>query len=70
MNGNKAGVESTAEKAGTRKLFYGAIGLLLAGLLLLAIGALYSLPVLAGIGILGWLGAGLVFLKWLLQRIG
>lgn len=58
------------KKLGTRKYFYGSIGLLLAGLLLLAVGAIYSSPVLMGIGFLGWVGAGLVFLRWLLHRIG
>lgn len=71
MSGDSIKQGSRAEvKPGTRKYFYGAIGLLLAGLLLLAVGAIYSVPALVGIGFLGWVGAGLVFLRWLLHRIG
>lgn len=71
MNGDKTGSESSAEKkAGTRKLFYGAIGLLLAGLLLLAIGAINGLPLLVFIGVAGMLGAGALQLAWLVRKIG
>lgn len=61
---------STDKKPGTRKLFYGSIGLLLAGLLLLAIGAIYNWPLLMLIGVVGFLGAGFVQLNWLLRKIG
>ena len=71
MAGNKTGSESSAEKkAGTRKLFYGAIGLLLVGLLLLAIGALNGLPLLMGVGVAGMLGAGALQVTWLVRKIG
>ena len=71
MDGSKTGSESSAEKkTGTRKLFYGAIGLLLAGLLLLAIGALNDLPLLVGVGIAGMLGAGALQMAWLVRKIG
>jgi hypothetical protein len=54
MSGNKTGLESSAEKkAGTRKLFYVAIGLLLAGLLLpLAPAAGFLIGLLMGVGAL------------------
>lgn len=71
MSTEKTNQESLADgKPSTRKYFYGAIGLLLAGLLVLAVGAIYSLPLIVGLGLLGWLGAGLVFLRWLQHRIG
>jgi hypothetical protein len=71
MSGDRIEQEPLAEvKPGTRKYFYGSIGLLLAGLLLLAVGAIYSSPGLVGIGLLGWVGAGFVFLRWLLHKIG
>ena len=41
------------KKPGTRKYFYGAIGLLLTGLLVLAVGAVYSVPLIVGLGLLG-----------------
>ncbi len=70
MDRNKTGPESSAEKGGTRKLFYGAIGLLLAGLLLLTIGAINGLPLLVFIGVAGMLGAGALQLAWLVRKIG
>ena len=70
MDGNKTGSESSAEKAGTRKLFYGAIGLFLAGLLLLAIGAINDLPLLVLVGVAGMLSAGVLQVIWLVRRIG
>jgi hypothetical protein len=71
MSGDRTKQEASAgKKPGTRKFFYGSIGLILAGLLLLAIGAVYSLPVVVGIGILGWLGAGLLQLAWLQRKVG
>ena len=71
MSGNKTGVESPAQKKpGTRKLFYGAIGLLLVGLLLVAIGAIISLPLLMLVGVAGMLGAGAVQMAWLVRKIG
>ena len=71
MSGNKAGAESPAEKKpGTRKLFYGATGLLLVGLLLVAIGAIYSLPLLMLVGVAGILGAGALQLAWLVLKLG
>ena len=70
MGGNNAGSESSAKKAGTRKLFYGAIGLLLAGLLLLAIGAIKDLPLLMVVGVAGMLSAGALQLAWLVRKIG
>ena len=71
MSGSKAGSKSSAEKEpGTRKLFYGAIGLLLVGLLLLAIGAINDWPLLVFVGVAGMLGAGALQLAWLVLRIG
>jgi hypothetical protein len=71
MSGNKAGVEPSAEKKpGTRKLFYGAIGLLLVGLLLVAIGAINNLPLLMLVGVAGILGAGALQLAWLVRKLG
>ena len=71
MAGNKTGSESSGGKrAGTRKLFYGALGLLLAGLLLLAIGAINDLPLLMGVGVAGMLGAGALQMAWLVRKIG
>lgn len=58
------------KKPGTRKLFYGSIGLLLAGLLLVAIGAINGWPLLMLVGIVGFLGAGVVQLIWLVRRVG
>lgn len=59
----------TAKKVGTRRLFYGALGLLLAGLLL-AIGALNGLPLLMVVGGAGMLGAGALQMAWLVRKIG
>ena len=71
MGENKTGSELSAEKkAGTRKLFYGAIGLLLVGLLLLAIGAINDLPLLVLAGVAGMLGAGALQMAWLVRKIG
>lgn len=71
MSGDSIKQGSRAEvRPGTRKYFYGAIGLLLAGLLVLAMGAIYTVPLIVGLGLLGWLGAGLVFLRWLQHKIG
>ena len=61
---------SGGRKPGTRKLFYGSIGLLLAGLLLVAIGAVYSWPLLMLAGFLGFLGAGIMQLIWLVRKVG
>jgi len=70
MSRDRIEQESLAnKKPSTRKLFYGSIGLLLAGLLLLAVGAIYSSPVLVWIGLLGWVGAGFVRLWWLLHKV-
>ena len=60
---------SRDKKASTRKLFYGAIGLLLVGLLLLAIGAINGLPLLVFIGVAGMLGGGALQLAWLVRKI-
>ena len=71
MSGNRAGPESSAgKKGGTRKLFYGAIGLLLVGLLLVGIGAVSDLPLLMVVGGAGMLGAGALQLAWLVRRFG
>jgi hypothetical protein len=61
---------SEDRKPGTRKLFYGSIGLVLGGLLLLAIGAIYSWTLLVLLGVVCFFGAGLVQLNWLLRKIG
>jgi hypothetical protein len=57
------------KKTGTRKLFYGSIGLLLGGLLILAIGAIYGLPLVMLVGTAGFLGGGVVQLIWLVRRL-
>ena len=69
MSANKTGSEpSTGKKPGTRKLFYGAIGLLLIGLVLLGAGALMDLPLLMVVGGAGMLGAGALQLAWLVRK--
>ena len=71
MGKNETGIESSRDKkASARKLFYGAIGLLLVGLLLLAIGAINDLPLLVFVGVAGMLGAGALQLIWLVRKIG
>jgi hypothetical protein len=70
MSGIKSEQERSTKKAGTRKLFYGALGLLLAGLLLVATGALSSSALLMLAGLMGFLGAGVVQLIWLVRRVG
>jgi hypothetical protein len=71
MSGNRTGSESSTEKrAGTRKLFYGAIGLLLAGLMLFGAGALSNSQLLMIVGVAGMLGAGALQLAWLVRKIG
>ena len=71
MGENWSEAESSPNrKARTRKLFYGAIGLLLVGLLLLAIGAINDLLLLVLVGVAGMLGAGALQMAWLVRKIG
>ena len=71
MGGEKTNQKSSKDrKRGTRKLFYGAIGLLLAGLMLVGIGAVYGWPLLMLVGVAAFLGAGVVQLIWLVRVIG
>ena len=71
MSGNRAGPESSPDKEpGTRKLFYGAIALLLTGLVLFGAGALRDLPLLMVVGGAGMLGAGALQLAWLVRKLG
>lgn len=71
MSGNEAGPESSSGgKPGTRKLFYGAIALLLIGLVLFGAGALKDLPLLMVVGGAGMLGAGALQLAWLVRKLG
>ncbi|NIV30418.1 MAG: DUF3040 domain-containing protein [Anaerolineae bacterium] len=71
MSGNEVGPESPSErKPDTRKLFYGAIALLLIGLVLFGVGALRDLPLLMVVGVAGMLGAGALQLAWLVCKIG
>lgn len=70
MNGSMSENEGpTRKRPSTRKLFYGAVGLLLAGLLLLTIGVFYSWAALVLMGVVGLLGAASVFLAWLVLQI-
>ena len=71
MSRGRVKQEASVEKTpSARAFFYGSIGLLLAGVLLLAIGAFYSLPALVWMGLFGWLGAGVTFLSWLQRKVG
>jgi hypothetical protein len=68
---NETGVEAPPnKKAGSRRLFYGSIVLLLSALLLAAIGAVSNWPLLMLVGVVGILGAMAMQLAWLVRKIG
>jgi hypothetical protein len=71
MSGNESRQESvTGKQPGTRKYFYGSVGLLLVGLLVLAAGAVYGQPLVAVVGLLCWLMAGAVRYSWARRKYG